>query len=139
MARKIYDLDSVFRGIAETLRSPKSEAAFKNDTFAYIASQIKNPDSGIGHNDTLVLLGKRDDVVHAIVVRGDEILADRQIDMLDIDSSYDSGRGQYTTKLASGLDRQYVLDAVERLPLQEFYYRHGLEERPQVYVGHDHF
>ncbi len=139
MARKIYDLDSVFRGLAETLRSPQSEAAFKNDTFAYIASQIKHPGSGIGHNDTLVLLGKRDDVVHAIVVRGDKILADRQIDMLDIDSSYDSAREQYTTRLASGLDRQYVLDTVERLPLQEFYYRHGLEQRPLVYVGHDHF
>lgn len=138
MARKIYDLDAVLKGIAETLRSPHSEAAFKNDTFAYLAARIKHPGSGIGHNDTLVLLGKRDDVVHAIVTRGDKILADRQIDMLEIESSYDSAHGQYVTRLASGLDRQYVLDAVERLPLQEFYYRQGLEQRPQVFAGHHH-
>lgn len=129
MARKIYDLDAVLAGLGETYKNPESPKGFSHDTFSHVVARIQDPDGGIDRNDHLVLLGKRDDVVHAIVVRGDQIKADRQVDLLAIDSSYSARNRQYTTRLTAGDPRQYVLNTVSEISVQEFLYRNGIERR----------
>lgn len=129
MARKIYDLNAVLTGLAEAYKNPESPQGFRHDTFSHVAARIKDPEGGIDRNDHLVLLGKRDDVVHAIVARGDQIKADRQIDILGIDSTYSARQRQYTTKLTAGDNRQYVLNVVSDMSVQEFLYRNGIERR----------
>ena len=136
MARKIYDLKQALEGLAETFSDPKSDKAFKNNAFSYLVARVDRPECGVHDSDTLVLLGKPEDVVHAIVVRGSEIIADRQVDKLGIASEYRPKEGHYITKLASGLKESYILTAVHKTSLLDFYRDHGLHGRSR-HAFHD--
>lgn len=135
MARTKYDVQQVLDGLGETYRAPEGRSAFQHDTFAYLIARIKRPESDIKKTDMLVLLGKPEDVVHAIVTRGDRILADRQIDMLGIPSEFSSANGQYITKLASGLQTRYVLGVVKQMPIEDFFHQQHIEQRPAANAG----
>ncbi len=113
--------------LAVTIRNPSDSMAFHNDSFSYIAKEIKENPYRFMESDEIVLLGKGQQVGHMILVRGDEILYDRQRGVLRLPSYYDPNLGEYTTKLNAEASNFMKLRVVGRFNLTQFKIDNGFE------------
>lgn len=115
--------------LALTVKSPGQDGAYQNDSFSFIARQIRENPYRFNEFDEIVLLGQGQQVGHIIIVRGQEILYDRQR-ALHLPSLFDRDAGEYTTKLASQASNYMKLNVVGRFNISQFKIDNGLEQPP---------
>ncbi|MCB1681999.1 MAG: hypothetical protein H6858_00030 [Rhodospirillales bacterium] len=120
--------EQAFQRLAVTVQTPDSPKAFRHDAFSYLADKIRDHPYDLVDSDEIIFLGRDGQVGHAIIVRGVTIIADRQIDVLGVDSSYTFSFNQtrYTTKLSAHSPTLLEMSVVGRSKLGDFKAQYGL-------------
>ncbi|MBK6897365.1 MAG: hypothetical protein IPH06_12325 [Alphaproteobacteria bacterium] len=118
------------RRLALTISHPGSGEAFNGDGFAHVAKQINDSPYSFRDYDEIVLLGQGQKVGHIIVVRGSDVVCDRQKDVLNLPSYYDPVQREYKTKLTHQSSSFMVLRVLDTVGLMDFKLEHGLEAPP---------